>query len=213
MMFGTDFSRSASGITMMKFLAPPPHCTRFPCCAASAYTAFAVGVEVTEEMPATPGCVINCSDTVRSPLTRLSTPGGKPASSISSKRRCEVTGTSSEGFSIAALPQATAYGQNQDGTMAGKLNGGITAQTPARTHSPAPSRRPPPPPLPERGLSRPHHRVHLRRRGYGHPRDGGRFGGVLDVQQDGRFRRLPAASDVVAQYGFAHVWPLSRRSQ
>src|SRR4030066_128178 len=130
MMLGADFSRSGSGITTTKFLAPPPHCTRFPCCAASAYTAFAVGVEVTEATPATPACVMSRSETVRSPLTRLSTPGGKPASSISSNRRCEVTGTSSEGFSIAALPQATAYGQNQDGTIAGKLNGGITAHTP-----------------------------------------------------------------------------------
>src|SRR3990172_7288974 len=95
----------------------------------------AVGVEVTEEIPTIPGWVMSASETERSPCRRLRTPGGKPACSISSNRRWLVIGTCSDGLTMAALPQATAYGQNQLGTMAGKLNGGMMANTPSGTRS------------------------------------------------------------------------------
>ena len=43
---------------------------------------------------------------------------------------CAVIGTCSEGFSTNVLPQAIANGRNHIGTIAGKLNGTIAAQTP-----------------------------------------------------------------------------------
>ena len=44
--------------------------------------------------------------------------------------RCCESGTCSDGFRMNVLPHATANGRNQSGTIAGKLNGAITAQTP-----------------------------------------------------------------------------------
>ena len=41
-----------------------------------------------------------------------------------------VSGTCSDGFSTNVLPQAMANGRNQNGTIAGKLNGTIAAHTP-----------------------------------------------------------------------------------
>jgi hypothetical protein len=43
---------------------------------------------------------------------------------------CCVSGTCSDGFSTNALPHPIANGRNQNGTIAGKLNGTIAAQTP-----------------------------------------------------------------------------------
>ena len=45
--------------------------------------------------------------------------------------RCCDSGTCSDGFSTNVLPQTTANGRNQSGTIAGKLNGAIAAQTPS----------------------------------------------------------------------------------
>src|SRR5438552_195118 len=44
-----------------------------------------------------------------------------------------VQGTSSDGLTTKVLPVARAYGMNQNGTMAGKLNGAIIANTPIGT--------------------------------------------------------------------------------
>ena len=44
-------------------------------------------------------------------------------------RACE-SGTCSDGLSTNVLPQATAKGRNQSGTIAGKLNGAMAAHTP-----------------------------------------------------------------------------------
>ena len=42
----------------------------------------------------------------------------------------EGRGSRSEGLRMKVLPQAIAYGRNQSGIIAGKLNGVIAAQTP-----------------------------------------------------------------------------------
>ena len=41
-----------------------------------------------------------------------------------------VSGTCSDGFRTKVLPQAIANGRNQNGTIAGKLNGQMAAHTP-----------------------------------------------------------------------------------
>ena len=70
------------------------------------------------------------STTSRPPLTRFTTPGGSPSASSSSNAICCVSGTCSDGLRMNVLPQAIANGRNQNGTIAGKLNGTIAAHTP-----------------------------------------------------------------------------------
>ena len=123
-------SRSASGMTTRKFLAPPSAWTRLPAAVARRYTAFATGVDPTKETARMPGWSQMPSTTSRPPLTRFTTPGGSPhRASSPTMRRC-VSGTCSEGFTRNVFPVATANGRNQSGTIAGKLNGAIAAQTP-----------------------------------------------------------------------------------
>ena len=60
----------------------------------------------------------------------LKTPSGNPDSISSSPSRTADSGTFSEGFRTNVLPQVIAIGNIQSGTIAGKLNGVIPAQTP-----------------------------------------------------------------------------------
>src|SRR6516162_9203578 len=66
-----------------------------------------------------------------SPLTTLNTPGGSPASVNNSAMRSPGEGSRSDGFSTKVLPQASATGNIHIGTIVGKLNGVIPAQTPS----------------------------------------------------------------------------------
>ena len=59
------------------------------------------------------------------------TPAGRPASCINSVKRNPHEGTFSDSFSTNVLPQAIATGNIHIGTIAGKLNGTIPAQTPS----------------------------------------------------------------------------------
>src|SRR2546425_11475052 len=59
------------------------------------------------------------------------TPAGKPAWWTRSMMSCIAVGSCSDGFAIQQFPVATAYGQNQNCTMTGKLNGLIPANTPS----------------------------------------------------------------------------------
>ena len=58
-----------------------------------------------------------------SPLTRLTTPSGTPASRASSTSRVGQDGARSDGFRMKVLPQAIDSGNIQSGIIAGKLNG------------------------------------------------------------------------------------------
>src|SRR3989338_6556484 len=91
----------------------------------------ATAVEPTKLMPFTCGCVSNASTAGLPQCTIFITPVGKPASFISSNIRTCERGTCSEGLTIYVLPAATANGQNQYGTIAGKLNGATQAKTPS----------------------------------------------------------------------------------
>ena len=92
---------------------------------------FAIGVEPTNEIAATSGWVSSASTDSLSPCTTLNTPSGSPASAHSSATNCEADGSRSEGLSTNVLPVAIATGYIHIGTMAGKLNGVIPAQTPS----------------------------------------------------------------------------------
>src|SRR3954468_1388124 len=90
----------------------------------------AIGVEPTNETAATPGWVRSASTASLSPCTTLNTPSGRPASAQSSATNCEAEGSRSLGLSTNVFPVAIAIGYIHIGTMAGKLNGVIPAQTP-----------------------------------------------------------------------------------
>ena len=123
-MFETVRSMTASGITTMKFFAPPSACTRLPAAAERSYTYFATLAEPTNETASMPGWSRMPLTTSTEPLTRLTTPSGSPpASSIRLKTSSCVSGTCSDGLRMNVLPQAIANGRNQKGTIAGKLNG------------------------------------------------------------------------------------------
>src|SRR5665213_2794465 len=91
----------------------------------------AIGVEPTKLTAATCGCSSSASTAALSPCTTLKTPGGKPASAKSSAISTLAEGSRSDGFSTKVLPQAIATGNIHIGTITGKLNGVIPAQTPS----------------------------------------------------------------------------------
>ena len=61
----------------------------------------------------------------------LNTPSGSPASLSSSAIRTLADGSFSEGFNTKVFPQARAIGNIHIGTITGKLNGVMPAQTPS----------------------------------------------------------------------------------
>ena len=71
------------------------------------------------------------STTSLSPLITLKTPSGNPASFNNSANLIEHDGSFSDGFNTKVFPQAIAIGNIHIGTIAGKLNGVIPAQTPS----------------------------------------------------------------------------------
>ena len=91
----------------------------------------AIGVEPTNETDAISGCSRIRSTATLSPWTTLNTPSGKPASFKYCAVNMEVVGSFSLGLMITALPAPIAIGKNHIGTIAGKLNGEIIAQTPS----------------------------------------------------------------------------------
>ena len=124
-------SRSASGITIAWFLAPPSACTRLPFAVARSWMYLAIGVEPTKLIAATSGWSSSASTATLSPCTTLNTPSGSPASAYSSAIRLDTLGSRSDGLSTNVFPVAIAIGCIHIGTMIGKLNGVIPAHTPS----------------------------------------------------------------------------------
>src|ERR1051325_1033310 len=91
----------------------------------------AIAVDPTKLTAAIPGCCKIASTASLSPLTTLNTPGGSPASVSNSAMRMPADGSRSDGFRMNVLPVASAIGNIHIGTIAGKLNGVIPAQTPS----------------------------------------------------------------------------------
>ena len=106
-------------------------CTRFPFLVPVSWMCLATGEEPTNETALTLGWASSASTHSRPPWTTLRTPLGSPAFSRSSARRRAVSGTFSLGLRTNVLPQAIASGNIHSGTIAGKLNGVIPAQTPS----------------------------------------------------------------------------------
>ena len=94
-----------------------------------------MGVEPTKLTACTIGLSSSVSTASLSPLTTLSTPGGRPASSASCASSRVEEGVFSDGLSTKVLPQTTASGHIHSGTMAGKLKGVMPATTPSGWNS------------------------------------------------------------------------------
>ena len=124
-------SRSASGRITAWFFAPPRAWTRLPCAVPVAYTYCAIGVEPTKLTDLIAVLVNSSSTAVLSPWSTLNTPGGRPASAHNAAIHNDAEGSFSEGLSTTVLPVAIAMGKNHIGTIAGKLNGLITATGPS----------------------------------------------------------------------------------
>ncbi len=91
----------------------------------------ATAVEPTKLTACTRSSVSRVSTASLSPLTRLNTPSGSPASVNSRAQSNGAVGSFSEGFNTKVLPQAIAIGYIHIGTIAGKLNGVMPATTPS----------------------------------------------------------------------------------
>src|SRR5262245_6946797 len=91
----------------------------------------AIVEDPTKPMAMTRGSVRIVSTASLSPLTTLSTPGGRPASIINSARRIGTDGSRSDGLRINAFAHAIAGANFHIGIMAGKLNGVMPATTPS----------------------------------------------------------------------------------
>ena len=94
-------------------------------------TYFAIGVEPTKDTAAMPGWSRIASTATLSPCTTLKTPSGSPASAYSRAMKFDRDGSRSLGLRMKVFPVAIAIGCIHIGTMAGKLNGVIPAQTPS----------------------------------------------------------------------------------
>src|SRR5690606_41140214 len=92
----------------------------------------AMGVEPTKDSASTSGCAISASTVCLSPCTTLNTPSGRPASFSSSARRSDTEGSRSEGLSTKVLPQASATGNIQQGTIMGKRSEEHTSELQSR---------------------------------------------------------------------------------
>ena len=88
-------------------------------------------MEPTNDTALTSGWVSSPSTATLSPLRTLNTPSGSPASAHSSGIHSAADGTFSLGLRMTVLPAAMAIGKNHIGTMAGKLNGLMTADQPS----------------------------------------------------------------------------------
>src|SRR2546430_13337645 len=125
-------SMSASGSTTAWFFAPPRACTRLPASEARWCTYLAIGVEPTNDTAAMPGWSRIASTAALSPCTTLKTPSGSPASAYRRAMKFDADGSRSLGLRMNVFPAAIATGCIHMGTMTGKLNGVIPAQTPSR---------------------------------------------------------------------------------
>ena len=111
---------------------PPSSCvTRFTVGAAFCATEMPARVEPVNDTMSTSGCDDSATPTPGpSPLTRLNTPGGTPASSITSAKMIAFSGAISVGFRIIVQPAAIAGATFAAIWFSGQFHGVISAHTP-----------------------------------------------------------------------------------
>ena len=117
-------SRSASRSTTTAFLPPSSRLTRFRRRPARCAIALPVTELPVNEMTLTSGLSTIALPTASpEPVTRLTTPGGKPASSMSSTSRVAHSGASELGLNTTVFPATSAGIIFQHGIAIGKFQG------------------------------------------------------------------------------------------
>ncbi len=128
----TAASRSASAKTMFAPLPPSSSWTRFTLPADASTIPRPTAVEPVNAILRTFGWRARWSPTVRpGPGTMFTTPGGMPASAISSATRSALRGVSSAGFMTTVFPAARAGPIFQLQNISGKFQGTIIPTTPS----------------------------------------------------------------------------------
>ncbi len=132
----TDVARSTStsSSTISAELPPSSRCTRLRCSPASRATARPAFVDPVNAMTRTSGSVTSASPTSAPPGRTCSTSPGSPArSKISASTAPPVTEVRGSGFTMTALPSASAGATERMDRIVGTLNGAMTPTTPAGT--------------------------------------------------------------------------------
>jgi hypothetical protein len=125
------FSTSASSKTSTGAWPPSSIETRLTPSAASASRRLPTGTEPVSEILRTMGERTRCSEMkAGSPVTRLSTPGGRPASWHACTIAMHEPGASSAGLTMIEQPAASAAAIFRVGSRAGKFQGENAATTP-----------------------------------------------------------------------------------
>ncbi len=127
----TARSRSASARTTIAFFPPSSRATRLRRRPARSAIRLPVAEAPVKEMTGTSGDSTIASPTsAPPPVTRLTTPGGKPASAISSTRSVAQCGVSDAGLRTTVLPATRAGIVFQAGIAIGKFQGVMIPATP-----------------------------------------------------------------------------------
>ena len=117
---------------MMTFLPPISRWTFLKVGAARSATIRPTAVEPVNDTTRTSAAVVIALPTSSPPpVTRLTTPGGTPASSRILTKFTADSGVSVAGLNTTVLPQTSAGMIFQDGIAIGKFHGVMTAQTPS----------------------------------------------------------------------------------
>ena len=124
-------SRSASASTTTPFLPPSSRDSRLSRWPAATAIDFPVADEPVNEMTPTSGEPTIASPTSPPlPVTRFTTPGGNPASAMSSTRSVAQCGVSLDGLNTTVLPVTSAGIVFQHGMAIGKFQGVMIPATP-----------------------------------------------------------------------------------
>src|SRR5438067_11330266 len=114
--------RSASSITTSGFLPPISSCRRAPFLTAAAATDAPTSCDPVKLIASTSGDDVNAGPSVApDPITRFSTPAGRPARCTMSTSAHGEAGASSAGLMIAQLPNASAGAIFHAGIASGKV--------------------------------------------------------------------------------------------
>src|ERR1041384_4068378 len=115
----------------MTFLPPISRWTFLKEAAHCSLISRPVAVEPVNDITFTSGSVsIGAAAPGPSPVTRLTTPGGTPASTSACTKLIAESGASSAGLKTTVLPQTSAGRIFQDGTAIGKFQAVMMPQTP-----------------------------------------------------------------------------------
>jgi hypothetical protein len=116
---------------MITFLPPISRWTFLKVRAHTSLMRRPVSVDPVNDTTDTSGCsTMGAAAPGPSPMTRLTTPGGTPASTSVCTKLMAVSGASSAGLKTTVLPQISAGRIFHDGTAIGKFHAVIIPQTP-----------------------------------------------------------------------------------